>query len=100
MHKTYSNILCGQILIWNQNNFGRVTSKPGKPFKGSRLRKTSYKDLVFARSEFLMFFGDPNESLRLIIIYYIFKYAFGVKKTLLMSLRSENSLLNARFRQN
>ena len=34
--------------------------------------KTSYKDLVFARGEFLRFFGDPNESLRLIIIYYIF----------------------------
>ena len=33
--------------------------------------KTSYKDLVFARGEFLRFFGDPNESLRLIIIYYI-----------------------------
>ena len=28
--------------------------------------KTSYKDLVFARGEFLRFFSDPNESLRLI----------------------------------
>ena len=79
MHKTYSNILCGQILIWSQNNFGRVTSEPGKPFKGLELRKTSYKDLVFVRSEFLTFFGDPNESLRLIII----KCAFRVKTILL-----------------
>ena len=36
--------------------------------------KTSYKDLVFARGEFLRFFGDPNESLRLIIIYYMLKF--------------------------
>ena len=27
--------------------------------------KSSYKDLVFARGEFLRFFSDPNESLRL-----------------------------------
>ena len=24
--------------------------------------------------------GAPNQSLRLIIIYYIFKYSFGIKK--------------------
>ena len=36
--------------------------------------KTSYKELVFARGEFLRFFGDPNESLRLIIIYYMLKF--------------------------
>ena len=70
----------------------------------SRLRlelsKTTYKDLVFARSEFLTFLGDPNESLRVIIIYYMFKCAFGVKTTSLVSLWSENSQLKARFRQN
>ena len=62
--------------------------------------KTSYKDLVFAPGEFLRFFGDPNESLRLIIIYYMFKYMFGNKTTLLESHRSQKSLLKDRFRQN
>ena len=37
----------------------------------ARFRQTSYKDLVFARGEFLSVVGDQNESLRLIIIYYI-----------------------------
>ena len=49
--------------------------------------KTSYKDLVFARGEFLRFFSDPNESLRLMIIYYMFKYMFRNKTTLLESHR-------------
>ena len=30
------------------------------------LGKTSYKDLVFARSDLIRFVGEPNESLRLI----------------------------------
>ena len=51
--------------------------------------KTSYTDLVFARGEFLRFFGAPNESLKLIIIYYIFKYTFGDQTTLLDSHRSQ-----------
>ena len=33
--------------------------------------QTSYKDLVFARGEFLSVVGAQNESLSLIIIYYI-----------------------------
>ena len=37
----------------------------------ARFRQTSYKDLVFARGEFLSVVGGQNESLRLIIIYYI-----------------------------
>ena len=37
----------------------------------ARFRQTSYRDLVFARGEFLSVVGDQNESLRLIIIYYI-----------------------------
>ena len=41
--------------------------------------KTRYKDLVFARGEFLRFFGVPNVSLRLIVILYMFKYSFGEK---------------------
>ena len=37
----------------------------------ARFRQTSYKDLAFARDEFLSVVGAQNESLRLIIIYYI-----------------------------
>ena len=54
--------------------------------------KTSYKHLVFARGEFLRFFGAPNESLRLIIMYYLFKYTFWSKTTLLDSHRSQKAL--------
>ena len=35
------------------------------------LGKTSYKDLGFARGEFLSVVGAQNEFVRLIIIYYI-----------------------------
>ena len=42
---------------------------------------------VFARSDFLRIFGVPNESRRHIITYYMFKYSFRIKKTLLESLR-------------
>ena len=42
--------------------------------------KTSYNDLVFARNEFLRLVGPPNESLILIIIYYMFKYLVGIKQ--------------------
>ena len=56
--------------------------------------KTSYKDLVFARGEFLRFFLDPNESLRLIIIDYMFKYMFGNKTSLLESHRSQKKPVN------
>ena len=43
------------------------------------LVKTHCKHLDLARSEFLRFVKAPNESLRLIIIYYMFKYTFGGK---------------------
>ena len=46
-------------------------------------------DLVFARNEFFRLVGAPNESLILIIIYYMLKYSFGIKITLLESLRRE-----------
>ena len=51
--------------------------------------KTCYNDLVFLRTEFLRLVGALNESLILIIIYYMFKYSVGIKTTLLESLRSE-----------
>ena len=38
-------------------------------------------DLVFARNDFLGLVGAPNESLILIIIYYMFKYSIGIIKT-------------------
>ena len=60
--------------------------------------KTSYNDFVLARSEFLRHIGALNESLRLIIIYYMCKYSFGIKTTLLESLRCQKSPLKARFR--
>ena len=64
------------------------------------LGKTSYKDLVFVRGEFLRLVRAPNESLRLIIIYYSFKYTVGTKTTLLGSHGSQKRPLIARFRQN
>ena len=38
---------------------------------------------------FLRLVGAPNESLILIIIYYILKYSVGIKTTFLESLRSQ-----------
>ena len=68
------------IILWQQNNFGRVTSDPKKPIKGSISRKIGYKDLVFVRGEFLWFVGAPNGSLRLIIIYYKLNRRLGSKQ--------------------
>ena len=58
---------------------------------GARFRHTNYKDLVFERVEFLSVVGAQNESLRIILMYYIFKYLFGITTTLLESLRSQNN---------
>ena len=62
--------------------------------------KTSYTDFVLARNEFLRPVGAPTESLGIIIIYYMFGFTFGIKITLLESLRSQKSPLKARFWQN
>ena len=51
------------------------------------------------RGEFLRLVRAQNESLRLIIIYYMYKYTFVIKTTLLESLRSQNTHFRARFRQ-
>ena len=53
------------------------------------MRKPDYKHLIIARSEFLKLVGAPNESLRLIIIYYIFKYTFVMKKKTVSRVTSE-----------
>ena len=59
-----------------------------------------YKDLVFARNDFLRLVAAPNEYLILLIIYYMFKYSVGTETTLLDSLQSQKSILKAIFRQN
>ena len=64
------------------------------------MRKTDYKPLVIARSEFLKLVGAPNEILRLIILYYMFKFTFFKKTTLLEPLRRQNRPLKALLRQN
>ena len=55
--------------------------------------KTNYTDFVFARNEFLSLVGAQNECLSIIIIYYTFEYTFGIKTTLLESLRRQKSPL-------
>ena len=50
--------------------------------------------------DFLRLVGDPSESLSFIIIYYMFEYTFGIKTTLLESLRNQNTNLKPRFYQN
>ena len=62
----------------SKKNFTRVTSEPKKYIKG--YVTANYKDLVFARNDFLRLVVAPNESLILIIIYYMLKYAVGIKK--------------------
>ena len=39
----------------------------------ARFQQTSCKDLVFARGEFLSGVGAQNESLRIILMYYMLK---------------------------
>ena len=74
--------------LWSQNTHFRA-----------RFRQTSYKDLVFARGEFLSVVGGQNESLRVILMNYTFKYRFGMTTTFLESHRSKNTNFRARFRQ-
>ena len=51
--------------------------------------KTSNTDFLFAQNEFLSLVGAPTESVNLIIIDCTFEYTFGIKTTLLESLRSQ-----------
>ena len=66
----------------------QVPSKPKKPYKSLISAKLVIMTFL-ARNEFLKLVGAPNESLRIIIIYYMFKYTFGIKTTLLESLRNK-----------
>ena len=54
--------------------------------------KTSCNDFVLAQIESLRLFGAPNETLRLITIFYNLKYSFGIKTTYLQSLQSQNNI--------
>ena len=63
------------------------------------LGKTSYIDLVFARGEVFRVVGGQNEDLWVILMYYMFKYWFGITTTLLESHRNQNTHFRARFRQ-
>ena len=65
----------------------------------ARFRQTSYNDLVFAWGDFLCVVGAQNESLRIILMYDMFKYCFGITRTLLESLRSQNTHFRAQFRK-
>ena len=65
----------------------------------ARFRQTSYKDLVFARGEFLSVVAAQNESLQIILMYYMLKYRFEITTTLLESLRNQNTHFRALFRQ-
>ena len=49
---------------------------------------------------FLKGVGAPNESLRFIIINYIFKHTSGIKTSLLESIRYQKRPFKARFQQN
>ena len=51
------------------------------------------------RSDLIRLVVVPNESLRVIIIYYSFKYSFRIKISLLESLQSQKTRLKARFRR-
>ena len=50
------------------------------------------------RGEFFSVVGVQKESLRIKLMYYMFKYLFGITTTLLESLRSQNTQFRARFR--
>ena len=61
-----------------------------KAFKGSISAKL-HNNFVLTRIESLRHIGVPNESPRLIIIDDMFKYTFGIKTTLLESLRNQKN---------
>ena len=73
-------LLYVQILFLDQRNFARVTSENKNPFKGQISAKLLIRNFFISQSDIFRYFGAPNESLRLIILYYMFKYLFGIKK--------------------
>ena len=67
----------------------RVTSEQ-KYHSRARFTQTSYKDLVFARDEFLSVVGAQNESLRLNIIYYTKLHVWDVNNFARSTLEPKN----------
>ena len=64
----------------------------------ARFRHNLSKGLSFTRTDFLRLVGAQNESLRLIIVQYMFKYSCRINTTFLESLLSKKSPLKAGFR--
>ena len=64
------------------------------------LGRSGYKHLVLARNVFLKVVRAPNVPIRLIIINYMFKYTFGMRKMSLKSLWNQKSPAKGRFWQN
>ena len=79
----YYNILYVQIL---QNE------KKKSPLK-SRFRQNYLNNFVSVRSDFSTLVGAPIESLRLIIIYSMFNYSFGIKTNFLESFGGKKKAL-------
>ena len=66
------------------------------PLEMLDFNKTSYTDFVLARNEFLKLVGAPNESLKLLTIYYIIislRDPFGPPTHLINSVRAETKSL-------
>ena len=59
MPTNYINVLYVQILIWDHENFAPSLRSQNTHFR-ARFRQTGYKDLVFARGEFLSVAGAQN----------------------------------------
>ena len=73
MPTNYINVLYVQILICDHNNLLESLRKENTHFR-ARFRQTSYTDLVFGRGEILSVVGAQNECLRIILMYYMYKY--------------------------
>ena len=56
----------------------------------ARFTQTSYKDLVFAGGEFLSVVEAKNESIRLIIIYYIKLHIWDLNNFAIFPLELKN----------
>ena len=66
----------------------------------ARFRQNYLRRLSFWASDPFRLVGAPNESLTLIIIYYLFKTHLGKQISLLESVRRQKTHLKARFRKN
>ena len=86
-----------EYTFWIRTNLLESLRNQKSPLK-AQFRHNLSKGLSFMHSDFLRLFGAQNESLRLIIIQYMFKYSCRINKTLLESLWSKKSPLMARFR--